>query len=154
MRLIMRWAGHVECPRQDMHIELLCEIPISKSTRNIRMTWRWLYTGSVCRNRNLHWSVAAVLAISGVTASNSSTINFTYNKFAFCCLAHSYSSVRARRSRERIPMEAKFSAPVYAGPGAHPASCTIGTGYFLGVKSGRDVTLSPHPLLVPLVMKE
>ena len=23
-----------------------------------------------------------------------------------------------------------------------------------GVKSGRDVTLTPHPLLVPLVMKE
>jgi len=25
---------------------------------------------------------------------------------------------------------------------------------FTGVKSGRDVTLTPHPLLVPLVMKE
>jgi hypothetical protein len=25
---------------------------------------------------------------------------------------------------------------------------------FPGVKSGRDVTLTPHPLLVPLVMKE
>ena len=29
-----------------------------------------------------------------------------------------------------------------------------GTGSFLGVKSGRGVTLTPHPLLVPLVMKE
>jgi hypothetical protein len=49
---------------------------------------------------------------------------------------------------------ARFSAPVQTGPGAHPVSSTMGTGSFLGVKSGRCVTLSPHPLLVPLVMKE
>jgi len=30
---------------------------------------------------------------------------------------------------------------------------TMGTGSFLGVKSGRGVTLTPHLLLVPLVMK-
>jgi len=29
----------------------------------------------------------------------------------------------------------------------------MGTGPFLGVKSGRGVTLTPHPLLVPLVKK-
>ena len=50
--------------------------------------------------------------------------------------------------------EARFSTPVHTDPGAHPASCTIGTGSFTGVKSGRDVTLTPHPLLVPLVIKE
>jgi len=44
---------------------------------------------------------------------------------------------------------ARFSAPVHTGPGAHPATSTMGTGSFLGVKSGRDVTLTPHPLLVP-----
>ena len=43
---------------------------------------------------------------------------------------------------------ARFSAPVQTGPGAHPASSTIGTGSFPGVKSGRGVTLTPHPLLV------
>jgi len=47
-----------------------------------------------------------------------------------------------------------FSAPVQTGPGAHPAPCTMGTESFPGVKSGRGVTLTPHPLLVPLVMKE
>ena len=47
-----------------------------------------------------------------------------------------------------------ISAPVQTGPGAHPASCTMGTGSFPGVKNGRGVTLAPHPLLVPLVMKE
>jgi hypothetical protein len=50
---------------------------------------------------------------------------------------------------------ARFSAPIETGPGTHPASCTMGTGSFPGVKSGRGVTLTPPPsLLVPLVMKE
>jgi hypothetical protein len=49
---------------------------------------------------------------------------------------------------------ARFSAPVQTGPGAYPASCTIGIGSFPGAKSGRSVTLTPHPLLVPLVMKQ
>ena len=44
---------------------------------------------------------------------------------------------------------ARFSAPVQTGPGAHPASCTMGTGSFPGVKSGRGVMLNPHPLLGP-----
>ena len=46
-------------------------------------------------------------------------------------------------------MEARFSAPVQTCPGAHPASCTIGIGSFPGVKSGRSVTLTLHPLPVP-----
>jgi len=45
-------------------------------------------------------------------------------------------------------VEARFSTPVQTGPGAHPASCKMGTGSFLGVKSGQGVTLTPHPLLV------
>jgi hypothetical protein len=44
--------------------------------------------------------------------------------------------------------EARFSAPLQTRPGAHPASCTMGTGSFPGVES-RGVTLTPHPLLVP-----
>jgi len=50
---------------------------------------------------------------------------------------------------DRIPVEARFSAPVQTGPAAHPASCTIGTGSFPRIKSGRGVTLTPHPLLMP-----
>jgi len=59
----------------------------------------------------------------------------------------------AGRSGDRIPVGARFSTPVQTEPGVHPASCTIGIGSFPGVKSGRSVTLTPHPLLVPLVMK-
>ena len=46
-------------------------------------------------------------------------------------------------------MGARFSAPFRTGPGAHPASWTMVTGSFLGVKSGRGVTLTHHPLLMP-----
>ena len=49
---------------------------------------------------------------------------------------------------------ARFSASVQTGPGALPGSCTMGTVFFPGIKSGRGVTLTPHPLLVPLVIKE
>ena len=44
--------------------------------------------------------------------------------------------------------EARFSAPVQTGPGDHPASCKMGIGSFPGVKSGRGVTLTPHPVVV------
>ena len=47
------------------------------------------------------------------------------------------------------PWGATFSAPVQTGPGAHPASYTMYTGSIPGLKSGRGVTLTPHPLLVP-----
>ena len=43
---------------------------------------------------------------------------------------------------------ARFSAPVHTCLGAHPPSCKMGTGSFLGVKSGQGVTLTPHRLLV------
>jgi hypothetical protein len=39
---------------------------------------------------------------------------------------------------------ARFSAPVRTGPGAHPASCTMGTGSFPGVRRpGREVYHPP-----------
>ena len=43
----------------------------------------------------------------------------------------------------------RFSAHVQTSPGAHPASCTMGTRSFPEVKSSRGVTLTPHLLLVP-----
>ena len=39
-----------------------------------------------------------------------------------------------------------FPARVQIGPEAHAASCTMGTGFFLGVICGRVLTLTPHPL--------
>ena len=56
--------------------------------------------------------------------------------------------LRAGRAGDRIPVEARFSAPVQTGPGAHPDSCTMGTGSFPGIKSGRGVRLTPYPFLL------
>jgi len=46
--------------------------------------------------------------------------------------------------------EARFSAAVQTGPGAHPASCTVGTGSLPGAKEqpGRDADPSPPPSAV------
>jgi len=54
------------------------------------------------------------------------------------------NSPRADRSGDRIPVGARFSAPVQNGPGAYPSSYTMGTGSFPGVMwPGRGVN---HPL--------
>ena len=46
---------------------------------------------------------------------------------------------------DRIPVAARFSVPAQTGPGAHPASCTMGTRSFLGVKRlGRGVDHPPQ----------
>jgi len=36
-----------------------------------------------------------------------------------------------------------------SSPGGDPASCKMGTSSFLGVKCGRGMLLTTHPLLVP-----
>jgi hypothetical protein len=56
---------------------------------------------------------------------------------------------RTHRSGDGIPVSARFSELVNTGPWAHPASYKMGTGSFPGVESGRDVTLTPQPLLLP-----
>ena len=53
-------------------------------------------------------------------------------------------SLRDGQSGDRIPVWARFSTPVRTVPGAYPASCTMGTGSFLGVKRpGRGVDHPP-----------
>jgi hypothetical protein len=60
---------------------------------------------------------------------------------------------RAGRSGDRIPVVAKSSAHVQAGPGAHPASYTMVTVSFPGVKrSGCGANHLPH--LAPRLRKE
>ena len=55
-------------------------------------------------------------------------------------------------SGDRIPVEARFSSHVQNGPGAQPASYTMGTGFFPGLKRpGRGVD---HPPLSSAGVKE
>jgi hypothetical protein len=57
------------------------------------------------------------------------------------------------RYGDRIRVGVKFSASVQTGPGAHPASYTMGTGSFPGAKRpGRGVDHPPHQ--APKLKKE
>jgi hypothetical protein len=54
-------------------------------------------------------------------------------------------SLRAGRSGDRVPVGARYSAPVRTGPRAHPVSYKMGTGSFPGVKRpGRGVDCPSH----------
>jgi hypothetical protein len=54
-------------------------------------------------------------------------------------------SLRPVRPGDRISVGARFFAPAQTGPGAHPASYTMGIGSFTGVKRpGRGVDHPPH----------
>jgi hypothetical protein len=83
------------------------------------------------------------------------------NQFSFLCHIHRFTviitlrgprwlirysdSLRTGRSGDRIPVGARLPAPVQTGPRAHPASCTMGTGLFPGLKRpGREVDHSPQ----------
>ena len=60
--------------------------------------------------------------------------------------------LRAGRSGDRIPVGARFSAIIQTGPGAHPASYTMGTGVFpRGKEQPRDA--DPSPPSSAVVMK-
>jgi hypothetical protein len=62
------------------------------------------------------------------------------------------ATLRSGRSGDRVQVRARFSAPVLTGPGAHPATYTMGTGSFPGVKRpGRGVN---HPPLFSAEVKE
>jgi hypothetical protein len=63
-----------------------------------------------------------------------------------------FKGLRAGRSGNRIPVGARFSAPVQTDPGAYPASCTMGTGSFPGVK--RPGCGVDHPSLTSAEVKE
>jgi len=65
---------------------------------------------------------------------NSGTVNFKL-----------FDSLRAGWSGDRIPVGAKFSAPVQMGLGAHPASYTIGNVSFPAVKQPRCGVDHPPP---------
>ena len=63
----------------------------------------------------------------------------------------STSRLKAEILEKRVGIESRWGRdfpPVQTGPGANPASFTMGTGYFPGVKCSRGVLLTTHTLLV------
>ena len=62
------------------------------------------------------------------------------------------TSLRAGQSGDRISVAARYSTSIQNGPGSHPASYTVGTGFFSGVqRPGRGVD---QPLLSDAEVKE
>jgi hypothetical protein len=49
---------------------------------------------------------------------------------------------------------ARFSAYTHTGPGSHPTSCKMGTGFLSRRHSGRGVALNTHPDIKPKLKKE
>jgi hypothetical protein len=76
-----------------------------------------------------------------------STEKFVRHYLIFGCrvqLSRYSDSLRAGRSGDRIPVWGRdFPAPVQTGSGAHPASCTMGPGSFLGDKATWAVFVGP-----------
>jgi len=84
-------------------------------------------------------------------------LNLSNVQHVGCYSTPLYSSdwVRAGRSGDRVPVGWRNSAPVLTGPGAHPASNTMGSGSFQGVKrSGCGINHTPPPHLAPRLKKE
>jgi len=75
-----------------------------------------------------------------------------YSVLFFICGPGSSVGIATELRAGRSGVESRWGRdfpPVQTDPGAHPASCTMDTGSFPGVKCGRGVLLTTHSLLVP-----
>jgi len=118
---------------------------IPHGSYDINKYWSWdFYCCLACSLQKMSQTVLKfilkfILSIL-LHLSNNCTIHLVT---IICFLWHSYI-IRCMHVilREFLVMYAKVT-------GTHPAFCTMGAGSYPGVKSGRGVTLTPHPLLVP-----
>ena len=71
------------------------------------------------------------------------------NGMRLCCILYVYRHVGIATGYglDGPGIESRWQRdfpPVQTGPGAHPGSCTMGTGSFPGVKCSRSVLLTTH----------
>jgi len=96
------------------------------------------------------WALSVVLAKCHPTgACNFDVAPRVFGKFVktwvnFLLCRHS-DSLRTGRSGDWIPMGARFSATFQIGPGAQPASYTMGTGSFPGGNAAGAWLWPPTP---------
>jgi hypothetical protein len=96
-------------------------------------------------HHHAHNSKSLVSVLSHINQSTLPyPISVTASSLLSCHMGRYSDLLRPGRSGDRMLVEATFSAPVQTGPGAYPASCTMGTGSFPGVKRpGRGVDHTP-----------
>jgi hypothetical protein len=82
------------------------------------------------RNVNMQLNLLGLAAMSGCFN------RLTFHRSAGTAI-RCRDSLCAGRSGNQIPVVVRFSAPVQTGPGAHPASYTMVTGSFPGIKRPR-----------------
>lgn len=105
-----------------------------------------VYHTVYCITTKLIWKISILLIylISLKVSSSYVTFNGQLSQYSDLLLAV--------RSVDWIPVVARFSAPIQTGRMAHPASYTIGTGSFPGVKQQGHGVDQPPP--VPRFRKE
>jgi hypothetical protein len=89
----------------------------------------------------LQWNAASMMSTAGFI------VTFPTNGCTLPYLCTVLWNMFISDENKKNPVRARFFAPVYTGPGAHPASCTMGTGSFPGVKRprrGADHLLAPR----------
>ena len=103
-----------------------------------------------------HGAIQPIILIFSNTAvsiilelcESQSCYHFHYVLQCMCSSVGIATELRAGRSGDRIKVGRDFP-PFQTDPGAHPASCTMGTGSFPEVKYDRGLLLTTHPFLVP-----
>ena len=130
--------------------------PDKSSSRSVIL--KRLITLYICWDSNREtacWRVCPVIIIGHSVPIN---VNMKFNTIVDSrCVGRDKSvgiaTWRAGRSGDRILVRARFSAPVQTDSCAQPASYTMGTGSFPGVKRpGRGVDHPPD--LAPMLKKE
>ena len=117
--LIPQEVRQYECAMVDNKLTSINHFQCKKSLRLIRYTiW---HSAELREGTTLgHWIMVQVSLTAGIFVSLIRPRQLS----RYC------DSLRAGRSGDRIPVGARFSAPVQTGPGAYPASCTMVTGSF------------------------
>ena len=112
-----------------------------------RPAWRWPYNWA----ETCSWNYNLIL-----TNTIQSCLCLYYIYFSsvlrIICGPGSSVGIATKLQAGRSGIESRWGRdipPVQTGPGAHPASCKMGTGCFPGVKYGQGLLLTTHPRLVP-----